>query len=184
MAMKLWAWNVKNLGLRWWVAIFFLITDLFFMGFWWYMSLEVSNQEKIKTTKTKILADAKAALSEAQDDQWYKRYKAAKYVAQTAENLNWKENTEYLIELIDELILVDNSDRTLLLENMQITPVQITLRWSIVAIKSVYREWWVIDKFTNLWFIESIDIPYYTKNELEWWDFTFSLTADIKEYEW
>ena len=146
------------------------------------MKLEVKNQQKILSTKEKILVDRTKELAEVKDDVGYKRYQAAKYVAEQSENLNRKENTEYLIALLDELLAVDNKDRTLALENFQVRPSEINLQWSIYAIKSMYKEGWVIDQFTNLWFVEMIDISNY--NTTEEWMIQFHLSADIIEYEW
>lgn len=164
-------------------ALAFIFFLLFLSVVWyrWYMKLEEKNQTKILEERKKMLVDTQALLTEAQKDEGYKRYKAAKFVGEDSENLDWKEWTEYLIQLLDELLLIDDEDRTLTLNNFQVDPESISLVWTVVAIKSMYREWWVIDKFTELWFVEKIEIPFYK----EWKDWlTFTLTADIIEYEW
>lgn len=136
--------------------------------------IDVSNQ---------ILVDLKSELRKEKDDNEYKKYQAAKTVMKEAWNLNRNENIEYLVDLLDELTELDTLDNTVKLENFQISDNAINLKWSVYSIKSMYKEWGVIDKFESFDFITNINIPSYRKNT-ETDEIDFVLNASIEQYEW
>jgi hypothetical protein len=122
-------------------------------------------------------------LRKEKNDDEYKKYQAAKAVMAEAWNMNWNENIEYLVDLLDELTELDTIDNTVKLENFQISDNTINLKWSVYSIKSMYKEWWVIDKFESFDFITNITIPSYKKDK-ETGEIRFVLDASIEQYEW
>ena len=147
------------------------------------MLLEKSWIQRDIEQQQSALNDLKADLRTEKADEEYKKYQAAKTVMSTAWDMNWNENIEYLVDLLDELTALNDSDAAVRLENFQITDSSIGLEWWIDSIRTVYKEWWVIDKFESFDFVTDIDIPYYKKNE-ETQEIEFVLDATIQSYEW
>lgn len=116
-----------------------------------------------------------------QKDEWYKKYLSAKLVAQEKNTLKWKDSLEYLINLLDELTALDAEDRSVALENFQVTPEKVNLRGTVASISTIYREGGIIDKFTQFNFIDFLDIPFYRKNGET---FQFVLDATITANVW
>lgn len=130
-----------------------------------------------------MLGELQIDLRKEKNDDEYKKYQAAKAVMAEAWNMNWNENIEYLVDLLDELTELDTIDNTVKLENFQISDNTINLKWSVYSIKSMYKEWWVIDKFESFDFITNITIPSYKKDK-ETGEIRFVLDASIEQYEW
>lgn len=147
------------------------------------MYLENSRVQWEIDVANQVLSDLKLDLRKEKNDNEYKKYQAAKTVMSDAWNMNRNENIEYLVDLLDDLTELDTVDNTVKLENFQISDDSINLKWSVYSIKSMYKEWWVIDKFESFDFITNITIPSYSRND-ETDEIDFVLDASIEQYEW
>lgn len=171
--------KIKLPSLWWSVAVLFLILNIAAGAYYWYMLMEVKRVEAVLEEKTDLLLQKKREYSQVQQDDGYKRYQAAKLVKKSSDMMNWLENTQYLISLIDKLYVIDVEDNTLELSWLAINQSRIELGWRVQAIRSIYREGGVIDTFKSLEFINNLNIPWYNAWE-EWiW---FSLDATILQY--
>lgn len=134
---------------------------------------------ELETRKDMYLSKVREHNTVKQDDG-YKRYQAAKLVKESADMMDWLERTQYLIELIDKLYEIDQEDDTLSLGSFVVDVKWISLKWKVLAMKSIYREWWVIDTFKELEFVTWITIPWYEEID---WRIEFVLFAEIEPYD-
>ena len=164
----------------WWVfAGVLLVVLILVVWYYGYMLMEVKNVKEEKAIAEEVLWELKSELREAQKDEWYKKYQSAKKVFISAENLDWTERTDYLIDLLNNVIAIDQQDQRASFEEFQVWTSSIGLQWNVMSITNMYREWWVIDSITAFDFVENVSIPFYKTNE-EWVEFI--LNADIQEY--
>lgn len=182
-AFKRWIRKFKQINYRWLAALVLFIFCILSWVYYWRAYLEKTRVQWEIGIVTQILSELDLTLREEKNDNEYKKYQAAKTVMDQAWNMNWNENIEYLVDLLDELTELDTIDNTVKLENFQISDDTINLKWSVYSIESMYKEWWVIDKFESFEFITNIKIPSYKKNE-ELGEIDFVLDATIQQYEW
>jgi len=174
--------KLKNINAWWVLAVFFLLANIAAAWYYFYMTMEVKKVTAHLETRKNLFLDKMREHNKVKQDDWFKRYQAAKLVKQSSDMMDWLENTQYLIQLIDKLYEIDQADDTLELWSFEVDSKTIKLEWKVTAIKSIYREWWVIDTFKELSFVENIFIPWY---EDVGWIIEFTLYANIQTYdEW
>ena len=164
----------------WWVLAWVLLVVLILVvGYYGYMLMEVKNAKEEKQIAQEMVTEFRTELREAQQDEWYRKYQSAKKVYEESENLDRTERTDYLIDLLNEIIAIDQQDQRAEFENFQIWVATVDLQWRVDSITNMYREWWVIDAVTAFEFVENVSIPFYksTQEGVE-----FILNADIIEY--
>lgn len=64
------------------------------------------------------------------------------------------------------------------INDFQINFDKISVKGSVENLNTVYATWWVLDTFSNLSFLDTIDIPYYKKYG---WRYEFLLEWTIKD---
>ena len=161
------------------VAGVLLVSLIWAVGYYLFMLNEVKQTTMLKQNTQEVLAEYQTQLREAKKDDWYKRYQSAKKIFIASEDLDWTERTDYLIDLLNEIILIDQQDPRSSFENFQVAPTSIWLQGTVVSLTNMYREWGVIDSIAAFDFVENIEIPFYKSGE--WW-VEFLLNAAIKNY--
>jgi hypothetical protein len=83
---------------------------------------------------------------------------------------------------LEELKAYNKQQKSVDLANFQIDETKITLQWTVGALKDIYAEWGIIDRFAGYPFIQFFRLPYYRQNEEQGYEFL--LDADIYHYDW
>lgn len=173
--------KLKNLNIRWGVALLFLLANIAAGGYYFYMITEVNRVEKVLENKQKELALTKRELADIRANDGYKRYQAAKIVKQSSDMMDWLESTQYLIAMLNTMYALDEEDDSMELDQVVVWEGTVSLSGKTSALQTVYREWWVIDTFMELPFVHEFDIPWYTNSEKGVW---FTLSAKVEGYDW
>ncbi len=147
------------------------------------MTLQLSRTNAHIEQKNQELLERKKELKLVQENPWYLKFLAAKYLETETKTVNWEQSLKYLTSLLEELKAYNKQQKSVDLSNFQINEKKITLQWTVSALKDIYAEWWIIDKFAWYPFIQYFTLPYYRKNS-ENGSYEFLLDADIYHYDW
>jgi hypothetical protein len=120
--------------------------------------------ENEKKMKESILTEKTTQYRNTINDPWYKKYAASKKIEED-DIVEWKETIEYLVQMYDTLSELDDDSSGMELTDFVITfEHKVNLRGNIDNIRTMYLPDGLIDRFTELEAIESINIPFYRHN--------------------
>jgi hypothetical protein len=163
-----------------WLALLILIS---MVAYFWFMTLQLSRTNALIEKKSNELLTKKNELKKVEDHPWYIKFLAAKYLETETKTVNWEQSLKYLTSLLEELKAYNKQQRSVNLANFQINEKTISLEWRVSALKDIYAEWWIIDRFSWYPFIEFFRVPYYRQNTDDG-GYNFLLNADIYHYDW
>jgi len=130
--------------------------------------------------KQSVLTQKRTEYTTTISDPWYKKYAASKRI-EDDDIVNWKDTIEYLVQMYDTISELDDDTSGIWLTNFVVTfDHTVNLRGNIDNIRTMYLPDWLIDRFTDLDAIESINIPFYRNNGET---YEFVLDAIIKTDE-
>lgn len=163
---------------------------LFMLWYWWYIKLAYSRTVQTIEEKQQEFVEKRRILTETQKHPWYLKLLTAKYLEEETKTVNWEQSLTYLTTLLEELRSYNKQQKSVDLTNFQIDATKVTLQGMVGALKDIYAEWGIIDKFASYPFIKHFKLPYYVAAEVENDDgtlkngYNFLLDADIYHYDW
>ena len=167
-------------GVLAWFAFLILLIMLWYR---WFMTLQASRIDAQIEVKKQELSQREGELKIVEENPWYLKLLAAKYLETETKTVNWEQSLRYLTSLLEELKAYNKQQKSVDLANFQIDANKITLQWRVSAIKDIYAEWWIIDRFSGYPFIQFFELPYFRQNGEEG-GYEFLLDADIYHYDW
>lgn len=147
------------------------------------MILESTRLSSVIQQKQEELLARKKDLKAVQEHVGYVKLLAAKYLETETKTVNREQSLRYLTSLLEELKKYNKEQKSVDLANFQIDDKKITLQWTVSALKDIYSEWWIIDRFAGYPFIQFFNVPYYRQSTIKAW-YEFLLDADIYHYDW
>ncbi len=109
----------------------------------------------------------------------YQRIETAMYFYDNRSDVSWINNITSLIWVFDTVSSIGDWQE-IVLEDFSVDMNNVSLRGSISELDLVYSDWWLIDEFVELDFIEEVNIPSYSKRN-DYYNFDLSSKIKINE---
>lgn len=171
------------------IKIIFIIILIGFVGYVWYFLYNIIFAYMLNSEKEKLwteITNVKTQIEWITNTQNYWKLSMAKFISSKESNISWSDNIKELIVLFNTISRQSSELEWniwwLELSDFNINGDNINFAWTISDIEKVYKDEWVIDQFANLDFIDTMEIPFYRKQNTG--DKTtvikFNLNAKIK----
>ena len=175
LKLKLWFRNIKKEKRKY---LSYLVTFVFLVWVWFYWYnyyMSTTLQNNISKTEEKIEQEEEKYSSLTQEDN-YERFETALHIKDNVEKISWQKRISSLIDVFDRVSQIWEGEEVNF-EDFAINVENIQLRWDVRHLSTVYQQDWLIDEFKQLDFIQTINIPSYSKR---WENYQFNLTSKLK----